>query len=173
MHTHSLQGPCSPPWLSLAGWVLSPCSIPGDAQPRLGRVVMPRGNFWQHQTSFKLLPLLLQDHSVPLKNFMLCQCAFSGFLLCFKSNFGITHWLFSPADTHLFTMMGFGKHPPETAVCFICTRCVLSHLHLNRGCCSGHLPRMFGCRGWAGTCMWPRVSCSPAKHRWSMGLSPC
>lgn len=39
-----------------------------------------------------------------------------------------------PANTYLFTMMGFGKH---TADRFIC---VLLHFHPNRGCCSGHLP---------------------------------
>lgn len=42
-----------------------------------------------------------------------------------------------PANTYLFTMMGFGKHTAETAVHFIP---VLLHFHPNRGCCSGHLP---------------------------------
>jgi len=42
--------------LPLTCWVLSPCGILAeDAQPSLGRVVMPQVNFWQPQTKLWLI----------------------------------------------------------------------------------------------------------------------
>lgn len=134
-HCCSFQHPCMLPWLSLAGWLPLPCSIPGDVQPRLGRVVMPWGNFWQPQSRLKLLPLLLQDCSQLWKNLfyasVLLQVDF------YLSKATLKFPTECPANTYLFTVMGFGKHAAGTVVCFIC---VLSHFHPNRGCCSGHLP---------------------------------
>lgn len=133
-HWCSFQHPCMLPWLSLAGWLLLPCSIPGEVQPRLGSVEMPWGNFWQPQSRLKLLPLLLQDRSWQKNLFYASVILGVDFYL---SKATLKFPIECPAKTYLFTMMGLGKLTAETVVHFIR---VLSYFHPNRGYCSGHLP---------------------------------